>query len=105
MKTYCIKQKKQTECVEPSGYKTAKNGKLMYYCKCAECDIMKSKFVKSNVGRGSAAFSGGLFDEAILETAGRLGRFGLSQAIKSKMAKELQLKWLIILQKKFIKLI
>ena len=59
----------------------------MYYCKCAECDIMKSKFVKSNVGLGSAAFSGGSFDEAILETAGRLGRFGLSQAIKSKMAK------------------
>ena len=28
MKSYCVKQKKQTECVEPSGYKTAKNGRL-----------------------------------------------------------------------------
>ena len=25
VKSYCVKQKKQTECVEPSGYKTAKN--------------------------------------------------------------------------------
>ena len=24
VKSYCVKQKKQTECVEPSGYKTAK---------------------------------------------------------------------------------
>ena len=28
MKSYCVKQKMQTECVEPSGYKTAKNGRL-----------------------------------------------------------------------------
>ena len=28
MKSYCVKQKKQTECVEPSGYKKAKNGRL-----------------------------------------------------------------------------
>ena len=26
MKTYCVKQRKETECVEPSGYKYAKNG-------------------------------------------------------------------------------
>ena len=24
VKSYCVKQKKQSECVEPSGYKTAK---------------------------------------------------------------------------------
>ena len=24
MKTYCVKQRKQTECVEPSGYKYAR---------------------------------------------------------------------------------
>ena len=28
MKTYCVKQRKETECVEPSGYKYAKNGRL-----------------------------------------------------------------------------
>ena len=28
--SYCVKQKKQTECAEPSGYKTAKNGRLMF---------------------------------------------------------------------------
>ena len=26
VKSYRVKQKKQTECEEPSGYKTAKNG-------------------------------------------------------------------------------
>ena len=28
VKSYCVKQKKQTECVEPSGYKTAKSWNL-----------------------------------------------------------------------------
>ena len=28
------RKKKQTECVEPSGYKTAKNGRLMFFCTC-----------------------------------------------------------------------
>ena len=31
VKSYCVKQKKQTECVEPSGYKKAKNGRLMFF--------------------------------------------------------------------------
>ena len=46
VKSYCVKQKKQTECVEPSGYKTAKNGRLMFWCTCAECGIKKFKFVR-----------------------------------------------------------
>ena len=79
MKSYCVKQKKFTECIEPSGYKKSKNGKFMFYCKCQECGIMKYKFVKNNIG--------GSFDEAILETMGKLGKVGLSQAIKSKMVK------------------
>ena len=45
VKSYCVKQKKQTECVEPSGYKQAKNGRLMFFCTCAECGIKKTKFV------------------------------------------------------------
>ena len=47
VKSYCVKQKKQTECVEPSGYKTAKNGRLMFWCTCAECGIETFKFVNS----------------------------------------------------------
>ena len=66
--------------MEPSGYKKAKNGRLMYSCKCAECGIMKFKFIRSKVG--------GSFDEAILETVGRLGKVGLSQAIKSDISKK-----------------
>ena len=31
MKSYCVKDRKQTECVEPSGYMTAKNGRLMVF--------------------------------------------------------------------------
>ena len=47
VKSYCVKQKKQTECVEPSGYKKTKNSRLMFFCKCAECGITKTKFVKN----------------------------------------------------------
>ena len=84
--SYCVKQKKFTECIEPKGYKKSKNGKLMFYCKCKECGIMKYKFVKNQ--------SGGSFDQAIVETMGnlgkvglKLGKVGLSKAIKSKTVK------------------
>ena len=46
VKSYCVKQKKVTECTEPSGYKTTKIGRLMFFCTCAECGIKKTKFVK-----------------------------------------------------------
>ena len=101
MESYCVKQKKFTECMEPRGYKKSKNGKLMFYCKCTECGIIKYKFVKTSEGMrlessagGSSRrliapelSSGGSLDEAILETMGKLGKVGLSQAIKSKMVK------------------
>ena len=93
MKSYCVKQKKQTECIEPSGYKKAKNGKFMFYCKCEECGIMKYKFVKNNTFSGGSSQRllaprvAGSFDEALLTTMGKLGKVGLSQAIKSKMVK------------------
>ena len=46
VKSYCVKQKKQTECVAlmtscsscPSGTRRAKNGRLMFVCTCAECE-------------------------------------------------------------------
>ena len=47
MKSYCVKQKKVTECVPGSErYEKAKNGRLMLKCTCAECGITKTKFVK-----------------------------------------------------------
>ena len=57
VKSYCVKQKKQTECVEPSGYKQAKNGRLMFFCTCVECGITKTKFVKSQSTGGGNVLS------------------------------------------------
>ena len=49
-----MKQKKQTECVPGSEkYVKAKNGRLMMKCKCAECGIIKTRFVSNKqTGRG-----------------------------------------------------
>ena len=52
MKTYCVKQRKQTECVPGSEtYVRTKNGRSMMKCKCAECGITKTKFVKGTAGK------------------------------------------------------
>ena len=53
MKSYCVKQRKQTECVQPSGYKRASNGRPMFWCTCAECGITKTRFVKESVVPGN----------------------------------------------------
>ena len=45
MKSYCVKEKKQTECVKPTGFQTAKNGRKMWFCHCASCGIKKTRFV------------------------------------------------------------
>lgn len=51
MKTYCVKQKKQTECVPGSArYEPVKNGRMMLKCTCSECGRTKTKFVKNNSG-------------------------------------------------------
>ena len=43
VKSYCVKQKKQTECVSGSEkYVKAKNGRIMLKCKCSECGITKT---------------------------------------------------------------
>ena len=54
MKSYCVKQRKQTECVPGSERVVqARNGRAMMKCKCAECGITKTKFVPSGtVERG-----------------------------------------------------
>ena len=51
MRSYCVKQKKVTECVPGSErYEKAKNGRLMLKCTCAECGITKTKFVNQSGG-------------------------------------------------------
>ena len=51
VKSYCVKQKKQTECVSGSEqYVKTKNGRIMLKCKCSECGITKTKFVKRPQG-------------------------------------------------------
>ena len=56
MRSYCVKQKKQTECVPGSEkYMQTKDGRLMMKCKCAECGIIKTRFVKKTGGRLSDA--------------------------------------------------
>ena len=51
MKSYCVKQKRVTECVpESERYVRAKNNRLMLKCKCSECGITKTKFIKSQKG-------------------------------------------------------
>ena len=53
MRSYCVKQGKQTECVPGSEtYVRTKNGRSMMKCKCAECGITKTKFVKGTRGKG-----------------------------------------------------
>ena len=54
MRSYCVKQKKVTECVPGSEkYVKAKNGRLMMKCKCSECGITKTRFVSNKqTGRG-----------------------------------------------------
>ena len=53
VKSYCVKQKKQTECVPNSEkFMLTKNGRKMMKCICAECGITKTKFVKQNPGNG-----------------------------------------------------
>ena len=57
VKSYYVKQKKYTECVPGSEkYVKAKNGRTMLKCKCAECGITKTKFVKSVNTGGSGLF-------------------------------------------------
>ena len=56
MKSYCVKQRKQTECVPGSERVVqTRNGRAMMKCKCAECGITKTKFIKSQSTGGALA--------------------------------------------------
>ena len=48
VKSYCVEQRKKTECVSGSErIVETSNGRLLMKCKCAECGITKTSFVKS----------------------------------------------------------
>ena len=54
MRSFCVKQKKQTECVPGSEqYAIAKNGRTIMKCICKECGAGKTRFVKSTAGSGT----------------------------------------------------
>ena len=54
VKSYCVKQRKKTDCVPDSETLVqTKNGRLMMKCKCVECGITKTSFVKGGkIGGG-----------------------------------------------------
>ena len=48
----CVKQKKQTECVQESEqYVKTQNGRNAMKCKCSECGITKFRFIKGAAGK------------------------------------------------------
>ena len=65
MKSYCVKQKKETECIQPSSYMIAKNGRLMFWCTCAECGIKKKRFVSITSGKGIGSTLGEMALEGV----------------------------------------
>ena len=73
MKTYCVKEKKQTECVEPSGYKTTKNRRLMFWCTCASCGIKKTRFVSKQKKLDDPPLDGGSL-ATLGKVAGKAGK-------------------------------
>ena len=59
VKSYCVKDKRVTECVPGSErYVKAANGRLMMKCNCLICGITKTKFIKQNQGNGLARRQG-----------------------------------------------
>ena len=56
MKSYCVKEKRETECVPGTEQmRTASNGRLMMVCKCASCGIMKTQFLSGSAGQRGGA--------------------------------------------------
>ena len=65
MLTYCVKQRKKTQCVPGSeSYVVTKNGRPAMKCKCKECGIIKFRFISKGEMKGAG------FDELIVKRAG-----------------------------------
>ena len=90
MLSYCVKQRKMTNCVQGSEqYVKTKNNRNALKCKCSECGITKFRFISKAEIQGSG------FDELIVKGLAsgakglfNLGRRGASEAIKSDVAKK-----------------
>ena len=54
--SYCIKDKRETPCTEPSGYQNDKRGRTQFFCHCAVRGIKKVRYVKT--GTASQTGSG-----------------------------------------------
>ena len=53
MKSYCVKQRKMTDCLPGSEqYVKTKNGRSAMKCKCSECGITKFRFISNKQGSG-----------------------------------------------------
>ena len=99
---YCIKDKRVTPCVEPSGFQSYKNGRKQFYCHCAICGIKKVRYVKNNglgkkslnkqQGQGIATNIGGVAADAFLhygvpwlaKKTVEMGRCGASELMRNK---------------------
>ena len=93
MLTYCVKQRKKTQCLPGSEqYVMTKNGRPAMKCQCVESGITKFRFISK---KEMNEMQGSGFDEMIVKglAAGakglfNLGRRGVSEAIKSETAKK-----------------
>ena len=89
MLTYCVKQRKKTQCLPGSEtYVLTKNGRPAMKCICSECNSTKFRFISKGEMKGAG------FDELIVKglAAGakglfNLGRRGVAEGIKSDFAK------------------
>ena len=103
--TYCIKDKRVTPCVEPSGFQSDKNGRKQFYCHCVICGIKKVRYVKKNgLGKKSLnkqqgqgiATGGGVAADALIhygvpwlaKKAVEMGRYGASELKRNKRLKK-----------------
>ena len=84
MLSYCVKQKKMTNCVAGSEqYILTKNGRAGMKCICSECGAKKFRFISKAEVQGSG------FDELIVKGLAsgakglfNLGRQGVRQSCK-----------------------
>ena len=54
MLSYCVKQRKRTDCVPGSEqHVKTKNGRNAMKCQCVECEITKFRFLSKNEILGS----------------------------------------------------
>ena len=89
MLTYCVKQRKKTQCLPGSEtYVLTKNGRPAMKCICSEYNSTKFRFISKGEMKGAG------FDELIVKglAAGakglfNLGRRGVAEGIKSDFAK------------------